>query len=436
MATKKTPRKSRKDGNKAAGRRSGTPRKNGVKDPFTEREGSPLAGGDSPPSRPYALTPVETLEQAVACAEWITKRYGETIGIVTKEGPFQYWGFASETEGWEMAVRRGTAEEVIREAIKRGLTQTGGLQLVTRDAQSMIPLLSEWLDLPVGDIAARVVGDIKAQDYSTGRIHGQSWVWAADDAYDALVTEKHFKSDTPPSYTNVCLPRTLSTFSHGLAADSDGVTWRISYNFLLLRVIAHYTREPVMVRAFMEETDPLPVIGELLGIEDFPADRSPVYAILVWAALGQDMQFLQYQHPDIFNLLPDNLDLMRQQIDRKLSPFSLGISRIRDDYTQAKSITSLWGRTFRWGGEAMGQVYEHRFMGSVRDLVDVLVVSLQQNLGEGVSVEEPEYSPTDMSFVFKGRVETTQEQVDLLKSAANLGNPLGVPLAPSIIIGD
>ncbi len=368
----------------------------------------------------------------MACAEWITKHHGETIGIASADGPFLYWGFASETEGWEMAVRRGTAEEVIREAIKTGILQDGGLNLVMRDARATVPVLSSWLGISVQEIASRVTGDVTALTHATGRSSKASWAWAADDAYDALVTEKHWKTSAPPYYTAVGIPRALSSFSGALEEDAEGLVWRISYNDLLLKVVAHYTREPVMVRAFMDEEDPVPRMGELLGIEG----PSVTYAVLVWSALNWDTIYVQQHHPDVFTLLPDDLDTLRLTARTKLAVLSLGLSSVSEDYTQSKGITSLWGRTFQWGTEAMGQVYEHRFMGSVSDMVDLLVVSLQQNLGGSVSVEEPAYSPANRIIIIKGRIEPVQEKYDLLKSAANLSNPLGVPLNPSIIIGD
>ncbi len=352
--------------------------------------------------------------------------------VVESDDP-QYWGFATDEEGWEMAELRGTAEEVIRESLKKSLTENGGLNLVMQDAATTIPILSEWLNLPAAEIAPRVVGDMTAMLHATGKVWSRpTWSWAADDAYDTLVTEKHFKLDAPAYYSTVGLPRALSTFSRALASDAEGTAWRISYDDLLLKVVAHYTREPVMVRAFMDEQDPVPRMGGLLGIEDL----SVAYAALVWSALNWDTMYVKQHHPDVFKLLPLEIDSLRQGVEAKLSVLSLGLSRVREDYTRGKSMSSLLGRTFHWGAEEMGQVYEHRFMGSVSDIIDLLVVTLQQNFGENVSVEDPVYSAANRVIIIKGRIAPSQEHAALLKSVANLGNPLGVPLNQSIIIGD
>ncbi len=412
--------------------RPSTPREDGGADPFADRAGHPLSGGDSPPPRPYNLTPVETLPQAVACGEWIAKQAGETIGIALATGLPRRWGLASETEGWEMAVRRGTAEEIIRAALKQGLTQTGGLQLVTQDARTLLLLLSDWLGLSAAEISQRVVGDMTAMLHATGKIWQRPvWSWAADDAYDVLVTEMHWKTGAPSYYATVGVPRALSTFSPALAADAEGVAWRISYDDLLLKAVTHYTREPVMVRAFMDEEDPVPKMGELLGIKDVAV----TYAALVWSALNWDTFYMRNHYPDMFSLLPPELDSLRQGVESKLSVLSLGLSRAREDYTRNKSGASIWGRQLPWGAE-MGRVHDHQFMGSVDDIVDLLVISAQGNLRESVSVEEPEYAPTDRTIIIKGRLAATLENVPLLKSVAQLNNPLGVPLNPSIIIGD
>lgn len=364
------------------------------------------------------------------CAEWISKLDGQTVGVAEREDG-AFWGIASQDEGWELArVLKGSAEEIVREALRKQLMKNGGAGLVLRTAGT-IPRLSSWLDLRPWEVADRVKGEVAALSQATGRRLGGAWEWAADDAYDALVTEKTFRDENPVPYTNICLQGALSGFSEPLDSSEPGIGWRAGYQDLFVRVLAHYTREPVLLLG-LEDGDPMPRLSESLGMEH-------PYGVLVWSAFYWDTGFIRTRYPHLLKDLPDDLQEMQRTVDAKLPVLSLQLARIREGYVRNRGLATLWGRRSGWKGSAeeeLGEVFHHHLAGSCEDIVTAACVSMRGTLGPRVMVEDPEFSPLDRHIVLKGRVAAEDECYAVLERSARLDNPLGVALDPDIVIGD
>lgn len=336
--------------------------------------------------------------------------------------------------------------DICRRIFSHGEAPNSGPLLVFRDIRRDLPRLLSWGEIEFSDIREKVVGEVEVLCYATGRRPLGPWAVATDDAYDALMTESHWRKEAPPYYTAVGLPKALLAARGILVVPAvgipnavvmsspnpyDGTPWKVVYQDLLLRVAAHYTRDPSLVRAFMDQDDPVRSLSFKIGL----TDGDETYAVLLWALLGFDALALGRIQPDLARHLPDNLDEVRVKLERVLPVFTLGIARTREDYIQQRGLQSLYGRRIQWHGE-MGEALEHRFLGSVRDLIDVFTVGVCSDGSQMVAGPDlPD--PTARTITVSGYSlsEDRGRITELLKGVAGLDSPLSVPLQPTVLWG-
>ena len=209
--------------------------------------------------------------------------------------------------------------------------------------------------------------------------------------------------------------------------------WRIVYPDLFVRVLAHMSREPLLVRTLLDGGDPVEAVRARLGLPDL----EQAYAVLVWMALGMDGVNLSRRHPLIFSALPDDLAALRPEAERAFSVLALALIQIREDHIRNRGTRTLYQRFLPWRSTLeMAEVYEHRFLGSVEDLIDVCCAALWQN-EEGAEVWNPEVDPLDRTVSISGhkRKAPKAEWDRVLRTVAELRNPLSVPLNPTVLWG-
>lgn len=341
-------------------------------------------------------------------------------------------GIANLEEGWELhrEANESTVSQIAVESLSRVIASNDSPHFVTRSLRRDGPVLADWCGLERYLVASKVVGDVETLSHDTGRPDSAVWAWAADDAYDALVTETHWRKEASSLYHQIGLPRARITALGPEDRLEEGQQWRIVYSDLFLRVVAHYTREPVLVRAFMDQLDP---VAEVKSRLELPEEQD-AYAVLLWACFGMDTVYLERTVPTAFKALPDNLLELKSKLNRTLPVLSLGVANAMEDYTRTKQMTSLYGRRVRWGVE-MGEVYRQRFCGSVEDLLDICLVVLWNSPEDGF-VPDQYANPCSRSINVRGRSNNRSEWDTVLRGVAELRRPLSVPLASTILWED
>ena len=336
-------------------------------------------------------------------------------------------GVANQEAGW-LIEEEGI--EVAKQALALQLQKNDGPLLVMRDLKEDLPDFADWLGCAVEAIAPKIAGDLASLSYATGRRFTLVSGHQADHAYDTLIHEQHYRKEAPTFYQAVGVPCAVLRATPYTPAEGD-VPWRVAYEQLFLRVLAHYAREPVIVRAFLDEEDPIPLLRERIGLETSLATEAAV----VWAALGYDTPYLEQHLPAFYEEL-SSLDLIRtRSVISGRFPLIEGRAQahVREEYIQLRQVKTLYGRTLRWGDD-LTAAYAHRFFGSVRDIIDIGLLSCSRS-DEHPVVIPPSYRPTDTVIRIQGSVAKEQASAwrDELRVLAGLARPLSVPLSGTVI---
>lgn len=282
-------------------------------------------------------------------------------------------------------------------------------------------------------LCEKVVDEVTALSYCTGRTFTRGYRNPADEAYDAQSACDHLYKEGENRalefYRKVALPA-LRHRMRFLEA-GEGERWHISYEDLFLRVLAHQSREPVLVRAFLDGRDPVEACQERLEIED----PEVCYATLLWSSFSFDGLWFQRNYPGFYELLPQDLNTARKKVEERLPIIPLWVGRTMDDFTRQKAVRSLYGRVFRWNA-SVADACHFALMGSVRDILDVVLVSMLNN-PEGAWVESDnemdELSDRMIHIFGRAGKATRQSWVPVARILGEAGNPLSIPLGSTVV---
>ncbi|OFW65585.1 MAG: hypothetical protein A2Y74_06995 [Actinobacteria bacterium RBG_13_63_9] len=258
-----------------------------------------------------------------------------------------------------------------------------------------------------------------------------SWASAADEAYDAIVSDQHWSRTAPAFYHQVAIPQMRQKFlAEGLAVPV-GTPWHIIYEDLFLRVVAHYTREPNLVEAFAYNQDPAATVAGLLDLDD----TEQAYSAVIWAATNFDSVLLE-RHPEIAQILTrEPLSELQRLCQSKFAVFVLHAGYAEEDYRRERGARALYGRHIPWN-LSLAEMLFRRYTMSVQEILDVATVSFSY-ADEPFTVGPVEGSPFDRMLRVRGVVDGSREEWQgEIERRAGLANPLSIPLAPKVIWGE
>jgi hypothetical protein len=274
-----------------------------------------------------------------------------------------------------------------------------------------------------------LIGDISLLRKATGRISSTPhWPSPADEAYDAFVTHAHWEKTAPAFYSQVAIPRARQKITAQL--DHDGTPWRIVYNNLLLRIIAHYTWEPALVAAFNDGRDPLPHVAEMLELPD----AESAYAAILWASFGWDSAFLDSHCPRLFSRLSDELTGIRERCEKRIATIAMKAIEQKDDYIRNREAHTLYGQRIPWN-LSIAEMIERRYLMTAEELLDVVCVAFVGD--EPLTVGAVDGDMAERSIRIRGKARGLREEWQpVLEDVAGLGGVLSIPLGAMTIWGE
>ena len=393
--------------------------------------GSPH-GPVRPIVRPYQLHHAKDAASALSFSNWFQGQRQETLGVAYQDKSL---GFANAEEGWQVDLGQ---DPLVDDACRQALTifdTNDTPALVFEDAAATIVGFKEILgDRFLKDNTLKAVlrlmhGDLQQLQRCIGRrIPKGQFPSPADEAYSAYTAEQHWGVSAPAFYRAVALPR-LAQQIHYAHSDVSGIPWRISYGDLFLRVIAHATREPLLLSSFVDGADPVAELAGRLGLE-----HAQVIPTLFWTATNFDAVWLSEAHPALYTQLPDDLLALRQSVEKHLAVICLSVIQHREDYTSSRRLQTLYGRLILWG-LSLPEALAAKWLGSVQDLLDVAQVACAAFWGDDpLSVGVVQEGLLERTIRVRGFASDDQSKwMPLLEGTAQLNTPLSIPLNPAII---
>lgn len=390
-------------------------------------------GRGRPLVRPYRFRLADSAAQALEFSHWFQEQRQQAVGVAF-HGASSRIGFANAEDGWQVNLD----SPLLLDALGTALRLTAGedpVYLLFQDAQEAVPaLLAQFPFLDPKILLRALSGDLQVlQDAVGRRIEQGHFVSPADEAYAVYTAEQHWGGTAPPFYHAVGLPWLCQRIYYS-EHPPEGVPWRIVYSDLFLRIIAHMTREPRLVAAFTDKTDPVPELEERLEL----SGEDQVIATVFWAATGFDAVYLSDHHPGYYTRLPVSLDLVRQRCERVLPVLCLWVSEQREDYTRERRLQTLYGRLLLWG-LPLAEILAQKLLGSVQDVLDVAETATGSFWGEEPL---PVYTPVfgnHLDRVLRVRGTAPDDRgkwLPILEGVAHLNNPLNVPLDPVVVWAD
>ncbi len=362
----------RENGAASVGSGPSVPRTDEAARPKQVDAGSP--GPDSPPRppsqivRPYAIEAVLDPSVALQFSEWCQKQEGVELGIGVLD---EYVGVADQDIGWHLRPGHDLTGQISRDALHKLLSSANPPKLVVQDIGQVLPL-AHLLDLPAYQTLNLVVGDtsILLDLLGRGRDAPPYWSSPADAAYDAFVNERHYASQAPSFYRAVSVIRGRQKALYGAteAAEAAGMRWTLKFQDLFLRVVAHFSREPVLVMAFEDEKDPLAKVMQLLDVET----EETATALIMWTIIGFDTPALSQAAPDFYPHLPHGKDEEFMGLCRRKLPVLANSYHLnREDLIRDRFLSTLYGNHVGHRGQDIGATVAARYFRSERELLDV-----------------------------------------------------------------
>lgn len=404
------------------------------------------------PSRPAAeelflghwpYTRVSTAEDVAALGEWLLRLGGEIEKVpMGLSAGLHELALATKERGW-LIPRNTPASPLIAPMLsKLLLAERTAPALVVRDIALTATSLDSWFGPDYDRISflANIVHEMRALEYATGRpVLRMGDISPLQDALDASMVGPMMALEAPRFYRDVGLPlgrhlaQTLPPIAHDGVIDPDWHRWTVVYDWLLFRVLTHYTHDPTLTRWFQEEQNPLTELGRLL---DLPTEQT--VAFVLWMCCGEDESMLSKLYPDWAARLPESPQLVKAaRADKHIPTLRLGLVRMVERYAMERRAMTLYGRLAPWGLPPH-ELLHYTIMGSINDILDVAAVSII-NLGSSahwLMMESDSGYNRWLRAVLVGY--TRREPLgwqDELSQLAPLNNPLGmVTLGPKVMV--
>ena len=220
---------------------------------------------------------------------------------------------------------------------------------------------------------------------------------------------------------------TLETDTHTYIAGG----FPVHNTHLWLRVVAHFTGEPILKAAFMDERSPYAALSKTLE-----CDAETARALLAWQIYGRDMHILQQSMPDVIEALPTDLPAWGVRLDKRVPAFCAGISSMQQSYWQARKLSTRYGRLLR-PGAPLGMGSAFMIFGTVEDIVINASVTFWQNrTSPDILVSRFSGGPASDAIRIGGSCpESGRDQWSyMLRELAPLNSPLNSgPLRPQVL---
>lgn len=389
---------------------------------------------------PYRV--VRSEDDVMALGLWLQSLGGEVdktpVGIAVSGGEL---ALAVQAQGYTIWHQSPLIQGVLSKAL---LAERVAPALVARDTGQLVAGLEEWLgEYDRKALLANIVHDMKVLEYTTGRAVAKD-LPPLKDALDSAVIGPGMALGAPRFYREVGLPLTrFNSLPFHIGVDEAAATtqttlfkgsrWTLTYDWLLFRVLAHYTRDPTLIRWFQEDKSPMQEFASYLEL-----DSKQAIAFLLWMICGEEEELVSRYYPDWAALMPKTPQLLKASyIDKNLPNLRLGLLRLIDQYASSRKVTTLYGRHSPWGLRPQ-ELLHFVIMGSVHDLLDVLMASVIK-LGSDCHWLVPEKSTQYNHWLRATIVGYTQsepmEWQRQLEQLGALNQPLGaVPLEPKVAV--
>lgn len=368
--------------------------------------------------------------------EWLQVLGGEVdktpVGIAVTP---QELTFATKTQGWLIPRPSDVALAIQGVLTKTLTTERTAPALVSRNTGQLVVELENFLGVgyEVNALLPNIIHDMKALEYTTGRAVARD-IPPLKDALDCAVVGPAMALEAPRFYQQVGLPlvrHNAKSLSHALQEGEHH--WTLTYDWLLFRVLAHYTRDPTLTRWFQEGISPLGEFASYLEL-----DSKQATAFLLWMVCGEDEELVSRHYPDWAAHLPEAPQLIKaSRVDKTLPALRLGLIRLTDQYATARKTETLYNRRSPWGLRPQ-ELLHFALMGSVHDLLDVVMASIIR-LGSDCHWLVPETN-THYSHWLRAQVvgytgEDPMEWQQKLEELGSLRQPLGmIPLEPKVSV--
>lgn len=386
---------------------------------------------------------ITTPEDVAALGEWLLALGSEIektpVGL---EARLHELALATRERGWVIGKNSPVCPLAGQMLAKLLLADRTGPALVVRETAAVAQALESWWggEYDRASLLRNITHDMKALEYTTGRpVLRVGEVDTMKDALDAASVGPMMAIEVPRFYSEVALPlakhaaQVLPSITNEGQVDSSWHRWTIVYDWLLLRVLAHYTHDPTVTRWFQDELNPLVELGKALEL-----GPEPTVAMLLWMVCGEDERLLSAHYPVWATKLHDTPQLTKAVfVDKRIPNLRLGLVRMLENYMSVRRTNTMYGRRSPLGESPQG-LLRYAIMGSVNDILDVAMVSLL-NMGSQhhwLMTEEASGYNHWLRSVIAGytREEPMQWQHDL-EQLAPLNGPLGtVSLQPRVVV--
>ncbi|KKK77706.1 hypothetical protein LCGC14_2850880, partial [marine sediment metagenome] len=243
--------------------------------------------------------------------------------------------------------------------------------LVTRDSASLVGAMGNWVGLDAPRVLPNIVHDMTALEYTTGRAVARG-LSPLKDALDCAAVGPALALEAPKFYHKVAMPLVRYKADPQCVGDIDNKHhWTLTYDYLLLRVLTHFTKDPTLTMWFNEGRSPLEEFSSYLEI-----DGRAATAFLLWMVCGEDETLVARLYPDWMSSMPEAPQLIKvMHIEKKLPNLQIGLMRLVEQYTTSRRAETLYNRRSPWGLRPE-ELLHFSIMGSVCDILDVAVASL------------------------------------------------------------
>jgi len=343
---------------------------------------------------------------------------------------------ATRGEGWLVEMKslhsgdtraRMTSFTVLQAMLRQALTQERGAPaLVSRNLTRLLPELEVWLgeEYDRQGFIRNIRQDLKALQYATGRPVGEA-LTPLKDALDCVVIGPALATEAPRFYLQVGLPLVRHLASpRPIDLDDRGLlSWTLTYDWLLFKVLSWYTKDPTFRRWLAEGQNPSAAFAEVVQL---PVKNS--IAFLLWMVCGESLELVSQAYPDWAPSVPDNPQLVKAtRVDKHVPNLRLGLMNMMGEITASSRSQTLYGRLSPWG-LTPPQLLNFTLMGSVHDILDVAVASIIEMDSEAhwlVPEGTTRYNHW-LRATIKGYTKVdAQEWERSLTAVGQLSNPLG-----------
>jgi len=394
----------------------------------------PVGGeGDYLGHWPYRT--VESVQDIQALSMWLLELGGlyeqQPLGIAVRPDEL---AFATRDQGWLI---KAPSEMLGSMLVSCLLPSSSSPMLITRDIPTTVNTLFEaWLpeeaEQSRDEFITHLMHDMSALSYVIGRPISNS-LPTLQDALDAATVGQMMAIDSPRFYQQVSLP-VKKEKARGTDWNPENLNrWTLTYDYLLFRVLTHYTRDPTLVKWWEDGANPLKEFGSLLELTSQEAA-----AFLLWMSCGEDDSLLAARYPSWFTHMPDSPQLVKaSRVDKRIPTLRLGLLQLTEGFLSGLRSKTLYGRLSPWGLKP-SELLHFMILGSVNDILDVALASFlrteshyQYLVPEASSGYSPWLRAQFVGYTEQDSLEWQQE----LEQLGALSNPLhSVNLDPKVSV--